>query len=486
MAEQSPDYKKLFLAAEQARKEEQRRREAAEQAQDKAEEKTRKTTLLEFLDACHNYLYSGLTDALMESDFALERHFTSLHTLKESSGAIPRKIISSKLDLYLFQRSTVDDPVTSIIERLYDQLTLRRTFGLKGLTPPKLVTAPRNVETRIAAYITEYKPPHKLSLGCIYEDTPRHYYRRLIAAVITQAFSYMVKLRVAHGCVCTSEAFVFLRIPNDPRTVHYFLSALDSDGVNCLHLTAVGQMLAFTLQALKSPPRSYKWRADAASQLHGWNVTYEDLLDAIPVEDAPSSEYHPPRHNDFLRMSPIQLRRRHTPISSPSCSSREGQSGQYYTQNCLLGLVRGGPLNPSCPNLSDDLDTDCKPLKSHGYTVAAKCTPIDFGIHVPVYLGNIDLETPYFYESICELVYMMFLSFGGKRISQRLTTRNRLLITKQVDYLAQAIYDLRVLHKDLEPRNILWNKETSRVIVINFEQAVVVEPRTVLGVILLN
>ncbi|KAH8755333.1 hypothetical protein F5883DRAFT_570921 [Diaporthe sp. PMI_573] len=744
MAEQSPDYKKLFLEEQRRREEEQRRREeeqrrreeeqrrreeeqrrreeeqrrreAAEQAQDRAEEKTRKTTLPEFLNACHTHLHSGLTvqtdatlstrgdpanatnklrpenlvlwedfpaqqaaiwDVLMASDFTSERHFTSLHTLEESGQAILRKMMSSELDLHLFQRSTVDDPVTSIIERLYDQRTLRQTFGLKGsvqfenhantLSPeteleegigsmtvsgaprrrsprlqartqdnpqdrPESTAAPRvrttrssrpradqfcvyntsiqNRETRIAAYITEYKPPHKLPLGCIYEgledmeldevvrcretDTPRDRFRRLIAAVITQAFSYMVKLGVEYGCVCTGEAFIFLRVPDDPKTVYYFLSvpkgdvgggtgwAPDSDGPNRLHLTAVGQMLAFTLQALKTPRRSHQWRVEAASRLNSWEVVYEDLLDAIPEEDAPSSEYRPPRHNGLLRMSPVQLRRRYTPISSPSCtrpqdqhaardedpdsdtpsrrrpspqhisrahaatssssspsqSSRRGQSGRYCTQNCLLGLVNGGLLDMSCPNvrdhgqsyhqidrptfltcirqqLSSDLDTDCKPvslpgacgvlfrvrLKSHGYTVAAKLTPIDFvprlqheaamydllrpiqGLHVPVHLGNIDLATPYYYEGICELVHMMFLSFGGQRISQRLTTKNRPLITKQVDYSARAIHNLGVLHKDLEPRNILWNEETGRVMVIDFERAEVVKPRTVLGVI---
>jgi tRNA A-37 threonylcarbamoyl transferase component Bud32 len=105
------------------------------------------------------------------------------------------------------------------------------------------------------------------------------------------------------------------------------------------------------------------------------------------------------------------------------------------------------------------------------------------GLHVPVHLGNIDLATPYYYEGICELVHMMFLSFGGQRISQRLTTKNRPLITKQVDYSARAIHNLGVLHKDLEPRNILWNEETGRVMVIDFERAEVVKPRTVLGVI---
>ncbi|RYN89301.1 hypothetical protein AA0119_g11482 [Alternaria tenuissima] len=82
MVEGSPDYKALYLeeqrrreAAENAQKEaeaareeeqhrreeEQRRREEAEQAQERAVEKTRKTALPEFLDACHNHLHLGLT-----------------------------------------------------------------------------------------------------------------------------------------------------------------------------------------------------------------------------------------------------------------------------------------------------------------------------------------------------------------------------------------------------------------------------------------
>ncbi|KAL5401263.1 hypothetical protein PMIN04_013121, partial [Paraphaeosphaeria minitans] len=112
--------------AESSREEEQRRREEAEQAQEQTAEKTRKTSLLEFLDACHNHLHSGLTvqtdatlstqgnpanannkrrpewlalwedfparqatiwDDLMESGFAPQRHFTSLHTLEETGEA---------------------------------------------------------------------------------------------------------------------------------------------------------------------------------------------------------------------------------------------------------------------------------------------------------------------------------------------------------------------------------------------------------------
>ena len=34
-----------------------------------------------------------------------------------------------------------------------------------------------------------------------------------------------------------------------------------------------------------------------------------------------------------------------------------------------------------------------------------------------VHLGNIDLNRPYFYNSIAKIVYIMFLSFRGQLIS---------------------------------------------------------------------
>ncbi|KAF2254148.1 hypothetical protein BU26DRAFT_514154 [Trematosphaeria pertusa] len=471
-------------------------------------------------------------------------------------------------------------------------------------------TSTREPESHIAAFIMEYKAPHKLKLGYIYEglgemelkdviprretESSKDRFRRLVAAVITQAFSYMVAIGVEYGCVCTGEASIFLRVPDDPKTVYYYLSVPKGDvgkttgwtpnsqEPNRLHLTAMGQMLAFTLQALKVPQRSLEWRAEAAAQLNTWTVMYEDLLHKIPPRDAPSSEYRPPRDDRLLRISPIRLRPRPVQTGSPSCretpdqhedssdeepdpdtpsrqpslpqpmarthaptgssspsrSSQGGsQSGQYCTQKCVLGLVEGGPLDTSCPNvrdhgdsrhrinlrtflalirgqLAEDLDIDCKPvgrpgscgvhfwvrLKSHGYVVAAKATPVYFaqrlkreatiyrrlrrlqGIHVPVYLGDIALARPYLYEGIVWLTHMMFLSFGGRRISQHLTAENWAEVNQLVDLSAQAIHKLGVLHNDLEPRNILWNKETKHAMVIDFERAEVVKRRTVLDV----
>ena len=75
-------------------------------------------------------------------------------------------------------------------------------------------------------------------------------------------------------------------------------------------------------------------------------------------------------------------------------------------------------------------------------TVAAKCNTIDFiphlkrqaiiyerlcpikGIQVPVYLGNVDLDQPYVYDAIAEIVNRMFIGFGGQPICRYINTNN--------------------------------------------------------------
>jgi hypothetical protein len=68
----------------------------------------------------------------MGSEFALEQHFTSLHTLEESGDAFRKRMMSSELDLHLFQRDTIEDHISSIIKHPYDNRTLRPEFLLQG------------------------------------------------------------------------------------------------------------------------------------------------------------------------------------------------------------------------------------------------------------------------------------------------------------------------------------------------------------------
>ena len=337
--------------------------------------------------------------------------------------------------------------------RRSDRLTARSRRGGRSAQPPaqppgggQNATQPRSSrpradqfcvynqgpEVKVPAFIIEYKAPHKVTLAhikaglqdmdldkvlCLQkEESPEDVCRRTVAAVITQTFSYMVHGGLEYGYVCTGEAFIFLRVPdNDPSTVYYYLSVPGEDvgpttgwmgdlnGDNRLHLTALGQVLAFTLRALQVPVRDTAWTNWAARKLQTWEMVYDDLLDGIAEENIPSSSFKPSTRsrNEYCRASPVKTRsksavvascnssqllgsldddddgdagegfdpdtpsRRRPRLPRPSASSSlpavpksqgsrsEGQPRKYCTQKCLLGLIKGGELDQKCPNVSD-------------------------------------------------------------------------------------------------------------------------------------
>jgi hypothetical protein len=273
----------------------------------------------------------------------------------------------------------------------------------------------------------EYKAPHKLSVDevvtglesaieperdVINQDGEGFYYaRRLAAAVVTQLFSYMIGKGIQYGYVCTGQAFVFLHISDDPSIVYYSvcipkLDVMDEDETR-LHRTAVAQVFAFILQALRSQPPPESWY-DEADRLGTWAVEYDDILHSIPAEErrgkgkkARVSLYKPQRWKGFER-SPIRTRSKascqdtdldkaHTDDEEPPSPSPDPRSSKsvlepaaakeagnrvsrrgkarrqgstqkqniqdrpFCTQACLKGLAHGGPMDEHCPN-----------VKSHG------------------------------------------------------------------------------------------------------------------------
>uniref|UniRef100_A0A093VMC0 Reticulocyte-binding protein 2 like a n=1 Tax=Talaromyces marneffei PM1 TaxID=1077442 RepID=A0A093VMC0_TALMA len=291
----------------------------------------------------------------------------------------------------------------------------------------------RGPDKREAAFVIENKAPHKFSLAHIKaglqdmeldhivryqkDESPEDICRRVVAAIITQPADYMYKGGYEYGCVSTGEAYIFLRIPDDdPSTVLYFLSvpkedvgdttdwAGDVNGDNRLHLTAVGQLLAFTLRALRTSPRDINWRNWAADRLKTWEMVYDDLLEEIEEKDIPASEYKPPlSRTEYCRQSPVKTRSTSARVMScrpsqesqlsgheddadddrwdPSTPSREprdsrfpqrqataaaariptrsqhstskGKYRRYCTQRCLRGLRCKGPLDERCPNVTE-------------------------------------------------------------------------------------------------------------------------------------
>ncbi|KAI1370348.1 hypothetical protein F4677DRAFT_451471 [Hypoxylon crocopeplum] len=286
----------------------------------------------------------------------------------------------------------------------------------------------------VPALAIEYKAPHKLTrnevvTGLNSEIQPERDVinrngedfafasRSLVAAVITQLFSYMIAKGIRYGYVCTGETFVFLHVSDDdPSVVHYSVSVpnLDvlDDDENRFYRTAVAQVFAFVLRALQAPPPPESWYDRAIATLDTWAVEYEDVLKKIPqsVRKQPhASPYRPQRWKGFVR-SPIRTRSGCRPSGS-SPREKEGDSSEedglppspslgrsarargnesaptsaagrkqrqprskddppdnnkkrppastcienrlYCTQKCLSGLAKMGPIDQECPNAAD-------------------------------------------------------------------------------------------------------------------------------------
>ncbi|KAH9203516.1 hypothetical protein DL95DRAFT_399263 [Leptodontidium sp. 2 PMI_412] len=208
----------------------------------------------------------------------------------------------------------------------------------------------------------------------------------------------------------------------------------------------------------------------------------------------------------------------------PTWTPRVGDR-PYCSQKCLLGLAFGGTVDDQCPNLEyhqgkhlrlstflhlvriqlakdRGRDADCKPfyvkgsrgalfkvrLSSHGYTLVAKAMkqadrkhllqeakvyghlrPIQ-GSCIPVCLGTVDLELPYYYD---HGVYdsMLFLSWAGRSLYQCLNRENEARILDKATRTLQAVHALQVLHTDAEPRNMLWDEQCERLMLVDFERA---------------
>ena len=220
--------------------------------------------------------------------------------------------------------------------------------------------------------------------------------------------------------------------------------------------------------------------------------------------------------------------------TSPVTADQEDRP--YCTQKCLLGIIRGQQLDDACPNsglhrkggnrlqthhpvshrqwlnmlekqLKQSLDDGIEPLGlggsrgvlfkvtllAYGYTFISKGTirvfikhleheaavykhlrPIQ-GVHVPVFLGAIDLRPMnkiYYYDHRVYVVYMTFLSWGGYSTAEaEKHSSTKQSLEQEASLSLQAVHRLGVLHKDVRPANMLVNSETGGVMMIDFERA---------------
>ncbi|KAK2666719.1 hypothetical protein RAB80_017836 [Fusarium oxysporum f. sp. vasinfectum] len=600
------------------------------------------------------------------------RVFENRNFLAGLGNRISQRPIADEKTLEYFLHNSVEDPVRAIIQQLKQVEEVSRAFqigdgvvfenhphalsdvaeevveretpstpppqtpdhrrDLKQLRPDQIcVYRSDNTESsrRTMVYVSEYKPPHKLTaphlrLGLRAMDMHRevvnrrtiptsvdpdarfqYHAEKLTASAITQTYHYMIESGLEYGLLTTGEAIVFLKVDWDvPETLYYHLAEPGPEVLahpNNLHVcTAVGQYLAFTLMALGSPGERRETRQEerlkAMENLKTWAEDFESTLRSIPEnERSASSDYspgHEPTTYKDVDRSPALPRKRTRrtaacqtgeeslrkddrqepsddesaprPPDTPTPTGRNTRQGtrrsqrlallalrprggggeqgrQYCTQKCLLGMVKGGFLDPKCPNvalhckscapararhpvdhkewlrllwkqLKQSLDDGIRPLGeggargvlfqvtllAYGYTFVSKGTVRAFikdleheaavyerlkpiqGVHVPVFLGAIDLRSmdkTYYYDHRVYVVHMTFLSWGGCSIdkAQKTGDMDRSLEDEAIRSL-RAMHREGVVHKDVRLANMLFNPETNRVMVIDFERALLLGP----------
>ncbi|KAH7176275.1 hypothetical protein EDB81DRAFT_897468, partial [Dactylonectria macrodidyma] len=224
-----------------------------------------------------------------------------------------------------------------------------------------------------------------------------------------------------------------------------------------------------------------------------------------------------------------------SPSTTPNPSGRHGVEAAvaddarntnrpYCTHRCLRGLAFGGLIDESCPNVHDHGRTHINRreflrlirdqlavdrghdadymllglsgsrgslfnirLSSYGYTLVAKgVEEMDVallryenniynkmraiqGKHVPVCVGGVDLTLPCYYDGGV-FVHLLFLSWGGQPLSEC----SKQIKERAINATTTVFTELHaqvVLHFDAEPRNLLYDTQTSNLMVVDFERA---------------
>ncbi|KAI1839380.1 hypothetical protein JX266_014409, partial [Neoarthrinium moseri] len=212
-------------------------------------------------------------------------------------------------------------------------------------------------------------------------------------------------------------------------------------------------------------------------------------------EDEPEDGLPPP----WTR--PVEKRKGGPSHSSSDSSSEEEETRQsaptrqYCSQACLLGLKRGLALDDSCPNvlahrvaaggsprhpitagefthlgtLADGLERlqhECQ-VYARLATLEGWVVPVHLGL---VHLGLVHLDWGYVLPGAKRVVHMMLMSWGGERAAEAGMEAAELEVQRRRS--SEAVWAAGVNHRDLCDANLLWNVERGRVMVIDFDQAV--------------
>ncbi len=249
-----------------------------------------------------------------------------------------------------------------------------------------------------------------------------------------------------------------------------------------------------------------------------------------PSSSNESSDIETPSKS-MARSGQSRIRQSRETNTSRAAEESDTHHRQYCTQACLLGLVQRRPLDEACPNVSahrahgtsnrhpleqktlaegirhqleGNLDNGCEPLgkqgargalfrlalDSFGYTFVAKGTVKAFipnlkhegqvyrhlakvqGELIPVYLGNISLTKPYFFDFGVRIVHMLLMSWAGEQAQECSMSSISRDMNEEINQAVTKMLECGVKHGDIRPPNVLWNPKSRKVMLVDFERSV--------------
>ncbi|KAL2887416.1 hypothetical protein HOO65_050537 [Ceratocystis lukuohia] len=225
------------------------------------------------------------------------------------------------------------------------------------------------------------------------------------ASDLAEAYHYMITSGLEYGYLVTGHAIAFLRIPlTAPTTLLYYTSTFHVEGPNNSPLSssfsqhldsvvppsalrnvgrqggddalaelAVSQLCSLFILASTSPKRPFSWVAGALRKLSKFPELPDDgqRKDTLscPVQNCdedrrPTDHALPPHGEESNHGDPTGL--------------------SYCTQKCLLGLMRGLPLDDKCPNYLLHKDTPLTEAPRPANASGTGYEPRKAGEHHPI------------------------------------------------------------------------------------------------------
>ncbi|PHH54445.1 hypothetical protein CFIMG_002895RAa [Ceratocystis fimbriata CBS 114723] len=314
-----------------------------------------------------------------------------LTTIAEQLQSIPeaRRVLADTSSPF-FRSSTNNEFIDLFEEERFAQET-SSMLDISRLQPSRVCLAKTNTganaEVERLAYIVKCKSPAIFTMHRIRaamrpmdlarevinkNDTPTddtelfvHQSTHHVAAAVVETYECMIRGGLEYGLLTTGEAYIFLKIDwANPKVVYYHVADPESEARengDGTFLSAIAQVLAFSLIALNAPIHDLDTRNRVMDALPTWGANSE-ATDSLNNEKSRGSMHSRP-HGPNDKHNSLQLIGRDPDIASSTTGPNAGTTSTipYTTTNsdCSSQSSSTWQGDSPPPNKHGSSDGDC-------------------------------------------------------------------------------------------------------------------------------